>query len=75
MVGDISFDMSDGQHMFIITDKQSTDGNRENSDILEKDFVQIEMIHKTRMYAKSKSFGPKLFKIMPGALFVDVFLI
>lgn len=39
MIGDISFDISDGQHMFIITDKQSTDGNQENSDILEKDFV------------------------------------
>ena len=47
MIVDISSDVSDGQHMFIITDKQSTDGNREKSDIPKKDFVQIKMIRQT----------------------------
>ena len=39
MIVDISSDISDGQHMFIITDKQSTDENQEKSDILKEDFV------------------------------------
>ena len=47
MIVDISSDVSDGQHMFIITDKQSTDGNREKSDIPKKDFVSIKMICQT----------------------------